>query len=136
MSGRREASCRLDRWYCSSSDGDWVRATSTSIPGPFSVHNGVALRVAVPDRTMKVKPRRQVYPPPRYAARAFEVVTTDFFTGASAQLEGVIANVVNAEEQARAAAMWWDTKKMIFGSDTPRCPRMLVENQRPATAET
>uniref|UniRef100_A0AAV1U821 Endonuclease/exonuclease/phosphatase domain-containing protein n=1 Tax=Peronospora matthiolae TaxID=2874970 RepID=A0AAV1U821_9STRA len=41
MPGGREASCRLDRWYCSAVDGEWVRVIGTSIPGPFSDHNGV-----------------------------------------------------------------------------------------------
>uniref|UniRef100_A0AAV1UX75 Reverse transcriptase domain-containing protein n=1 Tax=Peronospora matthiolae TaxID=2874970 RepID=A0AAV1UX75_9STRA len=111
MPGGREASCRLDRWYCSAVDGEWVRVIGTSIPGPFSDHNGVSIRVAVPGRTVQVKSRRQLYPPPRYAVREYELMTTDFFQRASGTLEGVIATADTVTEQARATAIWWDAEK-------------------------
>ncbi|CAI5734608.1 unnamed protein product [Hyaloperonospora brassicae] len=111
MLGEREASCRLDRYYFTSDHGDWVRAVGTLILGPFYDHNGVEVRVAVPGRSVQVKTRRQVYPPPRYAARTYEEVTTDFFAGTSAHLVNVITVVGTVIYKARAYAGWLDNAK-------------------------
>ncbi|CAI5718746.1 unnamed protein product [Hyaloperonospora brassicae] len=106
MSGGQEASCRLGRWLSSFNYGYGVRAVGLSISGPFSDHNGVAIRVAVPIRSVQVKTRRQVYSPANNAERTSEAVTTDFFAGASAHLEDVITAASIAVDKARAAAGW------------------------------
>ncbi|KAF1313701.1 hypothetical protein FI667_g17124, partial [Globisporangium splendens] len=73
-------SSRLDRWYVSMEHDEWIRSTSQCIPGPYSDHNGVSLRVAAPDKITYVKKPRKVYPVPEYAAENAETLQPSSLT--------------------------------------------------------
>ncbi|KAF1322066.1 reverse transcriptase, partial [Globisporangium splendens] len=105
-------SSRLDRWYISMEHDEWIRSTSQCIPGPYSDHNGVSLRVAAPDKIIYVKKSRKVYPVPEYAAEKAEDVAAKFFDTAVDDLESLLASESSLERQAKLAADWWDDAKL------------------------
>ncbi|GAB9477376.1 reverse transcriptase [Globisporangium polare] len=45
LPGGGHASSRLDRWYVSARQADWIRDIDQSVPGPAADHNGVTIRV-------------------------------------------------------------------------------------------
>lgn len=105
-------SSRLDRWYVSTEHDEWIRCITQSIPGPYSDHNGVSLRVAAPDKITYVKKPRKVYPVPEYAAEKAEDIAAKFFDTAVEDLESLLASETSLERQAKLAADWWDDAKL------------------------
>ena len=85
---------------------------STSISGPSSDHDGVAVRIASPDALVRIKHPRRVYLLPRYATEAASQVLSNFFAVTHSQLDAAMARVTGVERQARAAAMWWEVAKV------------------------
>ncbi|KAF1331274.1 hypothetical protein FI667_g4396, partial [Globisporangium splendens] len=108
------ASSRLDRWHCSNDHLDWVRSVYQSVAGPFSDHNGVAIRVAAPDKVIQSKKPRVVYPLLKNAAAHAASIGKDFFEKAHDQLDELRGRYSSPRDYALATANWWDEAKIAL----------------------
>jgi exonuclease III len=107
-------SSRLDRWYVSAEHDRWVRCVSQAVPGPYSDHDGVSLRVAAPHNVVRVKKQRRVYPVPVHVRDLAGRYTSSLFTSLRTELDEILALPETEKEKAVRAAQWWDQAKHRF----------------------
>lgn len=120
-----EASCRLDRWYISSSDYDWVRDVAATLPNARTDHNGVRLLINNPTHRHLTRRREIVYPAPVYAAQEVELVHQRLIADFAARVKAHDGTV--SRDQAIRWAVEWDELKITLVS---KCREIWQKSKR------
>ena len=106
--GGGKASSRLDRWYVSSRNADWIRDVHQSVPGPAADHNGVTIRLGSPSWTVRVRQPRRVYPVPDCSKEAAQRHVHIDFDISRCVVTGACSSTSVGFQSAHNLAEWWD----------------------------
>ena len=111
LPGGGTASSRLDRWYVSSRNADWIRDVHQSFPGPEADHNGVTIILGSPSCTVRVCQPRRVYPVPDCAKDAAHRHVHIALDIARCVVAGACSSNSVGFRSAHNLAGWWDRWK-------------------------